>query len=163
MVCIKELNKESPYWDKVEELFIQLYDYMEARGILMPLVENGQKMWVASLKKTAGRFSVLNVAIMDNGVVGFACGTVRFAPGFIGSYRVGYISHVFVRPDLRGKGIGKELIDKVEEWFNNKNIHSYELQVLCDNIHAIKFFEAMGYKKELVQMRKITTKLHERL
>ncbi len=155
-VCIRELDKESPYWDKVEELFVQLYDYMEARGILMPLVENGQKMWVASLKKAAGRFSVLNVAIMDNVVVGFACGTIRFAPGFIGGYKVGYISHAFVRPDLCGKGIGKKLIGKVEEWFNNRNVHSYELQVLCENMSSIKFWEAMGYKKELFQMRKIT-------
>ena len=83
---------------------------------------------------------------MDNGVVGFACGIIRFAPGFIGGFRVGYRNHVFIRPDLRCKGIGKKLIDKVEEWFNNRNVHSCELQVLCDNIRAMKFWEVMGRK-----------------
>lgn len=153
-VYIQEMNKDSPYWDNVEKLFVQLYCQMQNKGLLMPLVEQGEKKWRASLGNTLGRYSVLKIAIEGNAnVVGFICGTIRLAPNYIGGCRVGYISHIFVKPDLCGKGVGKQLVREVEEWFDDKKVNSIELQVLCNNTSAIDFWEILGYKKELFQMR----------
>jgi GNAT superfamily N-acetyltransferase len=128
---------------------------MRTTGMLLPFAVDGEKLWRASMEKTMGRFARLIVAIEEEKAVGFAHGTVRFAPDFLSGVKVGFIHHVYVVSTVRSKGIGARMIQELEEWFREQDVHSYELQVLCENIPGIAFWEKLGYKKELLQMRKI--------
>jgi hypothetical protein len=47
------------------------------------------------------------------------------------------------------------LVEHVEQWFRGKNVHSCELQVICNNAQGIAFWESLGYQHELLQMRKV--------
>lgn len=150
-----EVTKGSPYLDQIENLFGQLYEYMRTTGLQIDLVENGENIWRTSLEKMiGGRFSTLVAAVKNDTAIGFAHGTTRFTPDYTGGLKVGFITFVFVTPNLRIKGVGKKMIDKLEEWFRSKNVNSFELDVLCDNTSGIKFWEYLGYKRELLQMRK---------
>ena len=150
-----DVNKGDIYMDEVVPLFIDLYDYMKKTGILMPLVEGGAASWRSSLDSmVGGRFGVMKVALHDNKVVGFINGLIRYSPDYLGALKVGYLTHIYVKPEFRDDKIGHRLVNELEVWFRAKNVHSYELQVLCDNVSGIKFWESVGYKKELLQMRK---------
>jgi len=154
-INIIEIDKDSPYLDSVQRLFVELFDYMSTSGLLLPLAKDGDKLWRASLEKTiGGRYAILVVARWGDEVIGFGHGTTRFSPNYTGGLKVGYITYVYVSPKSRVRGVGRQIVEALERWFDSKNVHSYELQVLCGNTIGIGFWEDVGYAKELLQMRK---------
>ena len=154
-IKIIEITKGSQIMDQVEDLFADLYDYMEDTGLQMPLVDGGEKKWRNSIEKlVGGRFGILLGAISNEKLIGFSHGAIRYSADYLGGLMVGYITHLFVMPEFRSSRIGYKLLSDVEDWFDSKGVHSYELQVLCDNSLGIRFWEKMGYKRELLQMRK---------
>jgi GNAT superfamily N-acetyltransferase len=58
-------------------------------------------------------------------------------PGF-------YIEDIYVRPQFRGKGVGKKLLNKVIELAKEKNYGRVEWCVLNWNEPAIKFYKNIG-------------------
>lgn len=153
---ILEVNKDDAYMDQIETLFAELYGYMANTGLLIPLIPHGEELWRKSTEKlTGGRFGMLLAAVTGEKVVGFAHGTIKFAPDYMGGLKVGYITQIFISPEHRARNIGKKLVKTLEEWFRSKSVHSYELQVLCGNNNGIGFWENLGYKRELLQMRKM--------
>ena len=58
-------------------------------------------------------------------------------PGF-------YIEDIYVRPQFRGKGIGKKLLNKVIELAKEKNYGRVEWSVLNRNEPAIEFYKNIG-------------------
>jgi len=58
-------------------------------------------------------------------------------PGF-------YIEDIYVRPQFRGRGIGKKLLKKVIDLAAEKNYGRVEWSVLDWNKSAIKFYEKLG-------------------
>jgi GNAT superfamily N-acetyltransferase len=152
---IVEITKGSPWLDRVQVLFKQLYQYMQNCGILMPLVENGDAVWRKSIEKIIdGRFGILKGATIDEELAGFVTAITRFAPDYLGGKKVGYISHLYINPSFQKSGIGRLLVHDVEIWLKSKNVQSLEIQVLTTNLGGIEFWEKVGYKKELIQMRK---------
>ncbi len=152
---IVDVDKESPYLGQIESLFRDLYEYMKGVGLMMPLVPGGEKLWRVSVEKmSGGRFGRLLAAVRNGEVVGFGHGVVRYATDYLGGHKVGYISQLYVRPDRRTGGVGRILVAELEKWFREKNVHSFELQVICGNALGIGFWERLGYRHELLQMRK---------
>lgn len=90
----------------------------------------------------------------DGAPVGFGAGLIRFAPDYLGSQKVGYISHVYVAPGNRCGGIGRALVLTLERFFECRGVSSIELQVLAGNPVAHAFWRSLGYEDELYQMRK---------
>ena len=55
-----------------------------------------------------------------------------------------YIEDIYVRPQFRGKGIGKELLNKVIDLAAEKNYGRVEWSVLNWNEPAIEFYKNIG-------------------
>jgi GNAT superfamily N-acetyltransferase len=66
-----------------------------------------------------------------------------------------YLEDLFVRPRLRGKGIGKALLVYLAKLAVRENCGRFQWQVLDWNQPAIEFYEALGAKKlsEWITMR----------
>lgn len=65
------------------------------------------------------------------------------------------IEDVIIKAGLRGKGIGRLMFEHIDNFAKNKNC-SYS--ILVSSAHrkgAHKFYEAMGFKDEVVGFRKI--------
>lgn len=148
-------NPEDQAWEKVEELFNRMYGSMQSQGLLLPLSPDGAGKWVRMAKNTAGKFSLTLIAHMDDEIIGFAHGMIKFLPDYLGGHPVGSVTHVFVDEHCRRTGVGQELIGKLEEWFLVKKVHSVELQVISENSGAAGFWENLGYAVELQQFRKL--------
>lgn len=58
-----------------------------------------------------------------------------------------YISNIAIYSEFRGKGLGRELIKKVEEDAKRKYSKKVVLDVEKENIRAIKFYTELGYIK----------------
>ena len=153
-VTITPISPDNNRLVEIADLYRKFYEGMNSQGLLLPLVDGGELQWIQSIKTTLGRFNQLYAAIFSDQIIGFAYGTIRFTPPYIGGERVGFVGGLYVLPEYRSKGIGEQLYNHLETWFKTKKTHSFELQVLCGNHSGMKFWEKLGYQRELLQMRK---------
>jgi ribosomal protein S18 acetylase RimI-like enzyme len=58
----------------------------------------------------------------------------------------GYIEEMIVTQSLRGKGIGKELLNYAVNDLRAKNIDDIEINVWDNNTTGLKFYEKYGFK-----------------
>src|SRR5258708_2925224 len=82
------------------------------------------------------------IAEWDNAPVGFAFffhnySTWRGRPGL-------YLEDLFVIPEMRGKGIGKALLQRVAQIAVDENYYGIRWMVLEWNAPAIKFYDSVG-------------------
>ncbi|MCK9398975.1 MAG: GNAT family N-acetyltransferase [Bacteroidales bacterium] len=151
---IKLDQPEDPDWIVVGELFTRMYSRMDEIGLLLPLSADGTEKWLKTVRNTSGKYGLV-ILVKDWGkAVGFAHGMVKFLPDYLGGFAVGSITHVYVDDDSRRSGIGKVLVNLLEDWFLTKKVHSIELQVITGNPLAKEFWKKLGYLEELQQYRK---------
>jgi len=62
--------------------------------------------------------------------------------------KMGEIHEIVVRRDYKGKGIGRKLIEKAENYLMEKGSRRFGLWVGERNFPAIKFYEKMGYERK---------------
>lgn len=145
---------EDPDWKVVRELFTRMYSQMDELGLSLPLSADGSEKWLKTARNTSGKYGLV-ILVKDYGkAVGFAHGIVKFLPDYLGGYAVGSITHVYVDDNSRRSGIGKAMINQLEDWFRTKKVHSIELQVITGNPVAKDFWKKLGYFEELQQYRK---------
>ena len=66
----------------------------------------------------------------------------------------GYLLGIFVRKDLRGRGLGKELVRSAETWCKANGLLTMTLNVGNVNAPAVGLYESMGYRGQSVVMRR---------
>lgn len=156
MAQLLELLPDSADQDFVEVvgMFNALYEHMDQTGLKMPLVDGGAERFINGIKRNLGKNYFLLVAKENEEFVGFGIGTLRLAPPYLGSVRVGAITHAYVAEGHRGKGIAAQLFQKIESWLTAKDVHSLELEVLVENEGAVSLWKRLGYEPELLKMRK---------
>lgn len=98
------------------------------------------------------RFRVI-IAEWDGAPAGFAFFFFNYStwngrPGL-------YLEDLFVKPEWRGKGIGKALLIRLAQIAVEENCMRFDWQVLDWNTPAIRFYESLGaqVKKEWLTMR----------
>lgn len=123
-----------PYVDADERWVVALWD--EVFPYLAPHNEP-----MAELQRKLGvDRELLFVAVMDSRVVGTVMG------GYDGHR--GWVYLLAVAPELRGKGIGKALMQRLETEFDQRGCPKVNLQVRGDNPDVVTFYEAIGYRVE---------------
>lgn len=90
------------------------------------------------------RYAEVIIAESDGEPVGFALffhnySTFLAAPGI-------YLEDLFVKPEARGKGIGKALLARLAQIAKSRNCGRLEWAVLNWNKSSIEFYERLGAK-----------------
>jgi ribosomal protein S18 acetylase RimI-like enzyme len=62
----------------------------------------------------------------------------------------GWVYYVAVRPDVRGRGHGRQMMRACEEWVAERGIEKLNLMVREDNDTARGFYRAIGYSPDEV-------------
>jgi GNAT superfamily N-acetyltransferase len=94
------------------------------------------EMWIKEmdsahiLKKSKGR--ICYVALVGSEVVGYI------------SFKKNEIMKLFVNPDLHGQGIGKKLIEKIENYSTRSGLRKLTVR---SNIGSERFYEKCGFKR----------------
>ncbi|ERJ12776.1 GNAT family N-acetyltransferase [Haloplasma contractile] len=66
----------------------------------------------------------------------------------------GYISSIVVSKAGEGKGIGKKLMKKAEQWSKEKGYKQLVLNVFSKNERAVEFYKKLDYESEIIKMVK---------
>jgi ribosomal protein S18 acetylase RimI-like enzyme len=64
-----------------------------------------------------------------------------------------YLGFMYVKPEYRGKGINKMILDGLALWSKQQGITELHLEVYDENLPAVRAYEKVGFSKLLVQMR----------
>ncbi|MFB6206794.1 MAG: N-acetyltransferase family protein [Haloglomus sp.] len=83
--------------------------------------------------------AIIAVAEEDGEVVGFAHG--------IWARRTGHILRVYVDPDHRGQGIGRELLATVRDSLLTRGSDRIQAMVLAENEAGNQFYQDAGFEK----------------
>lgn len=66
--------------------------------------------------------------------------------------RYAYLGFMYVRPEYRGQALIVKLIDGLIEWSKSREISTFKLDAYVQNESAIRAYEKLGFKSEMVQM-----------
>jgi len=105
---------------------------------------------------TASEKSDILMAIdNDEVILGFALIQEQETPPFnyLVKHQYTYLMDLIVKRSYRGSGIGTILINEVKKWSKNRNLEYVELNVLPENINAIKLYEKQEFKNAMQTMR----------
>lgn len=100
--------------------------------------------------------SALLIAKKDDQVLGFIMAQEQVTPPYncIAPHKFAYIFDFVVTEKARGLGVGKQLMNALEEWTKSRHLDYIELSVLSNNIEAHKLYENIGYTDATHIMRK---------
>ena len=140
-------------WEAIAQLHAESWSD-HYRGILTdeyldgPVFEDRRQVWQSRFEAPGPNQLVL--VAEENGVlVGFVCACGEEDPVW-----GAYIDNLHVRPNQKGKGIGKMLMQKTAQWILDTHTqHHFYLWVLEANHSSRAFYEKIGgrHEERLVQ------------
>ena len=66
---------------------------------------------------------------------------------------IAYLGFMYVVPEHRGRGINSVVIERLIQWAKKRDIHEVQLDVYAENVSALKAYEKVGFKPDLLSMR----------
>ena len=152
---IEIIKAEQGHIPQIMELWRRLMLYHADFDPWCELLENAEQQYSEFIAKAIeDDRSLFLLAVEDDKTVGYIYGNIRENPPVIREYRQFYLEDMFVRPEYRGRGIGKILLDKTIEWVKAKNIEKIQLDVHLKNPRGYNFWKECGFQEECCLMFK---------
>jgi len=97
---------------------------------------------------------VLFVATERAQVMGFAHGMLTNSPPPMRDRCIGSVTDLVVGASHRRRGIGRRLVEAVQDWFQRQGAVEIRLTAALCNESAVAFWRAMGFEPWTVTMRR---------
>ena len=157
------IEYEDKYLEYVKDLLVELEEYIlsidkDELDQLHP--EYRDRMAILDLEEINNNDGICYLALKDKKVVGLIMGCiVKYNQYDYLDYKcpkMGEVTELVVSKNVRSKGIGKLLLNKMEEYFKSKNCEYIKIDVFSYNENAIKFYENDGYHNRMeIKIKKI--------
>jgi GNAT superfamily N-acetyltransferase len=121
----------APLFDAYRQFYKQATDLPLAEAFLTERIEQNE--------------SIIFIAIDDEKVVGFT----QLYPTFssVSAQKTLVLNDLFVRPEMRGKGIGEEILKYAQKFAKETNAKGLALETATENL-AQKLYEKLGWQKD---------------
>ncbi|HEY0457570.1 MAG TPA: GNAT family N-acetyltransferase [Pyrinomonadaceae bacterium] len=97
--------------------------------------------------------SAVFVAVTGDEIVGSGYARSRKAENYLKHEKFAYLGFMYVKPEHRGKGVNRRILEALEDWSAAQDITELRLEVYNDNSVAVKAYEKAGFKANLLEMR----------
>lgn len=115
------------------------------------LKENAKYYNLKSL--ISGEDSCIFIGEINGEVIATGYALIKEAAQQFSYNKYAYLGFMYVSPEHRGKGINAKIIDATKQWSKDRGISLLKLNVYKDNSSAIKAYEKLGFKTELLEMK----------
>ena len=158
---MKIIEYEDKYLEDVRDLLTELEEYIveiDKDELDRVHPEYHEKMALVDLEEVKNNEGICYLAIDENKVVGLIMGCIFPYDEY--DYldykcpRRGEITELIVTKKIRSKGVGKLLMDKMEEYFKNKGCEYVFVEVFGYNDNAFNFYSKDGYRTRMYHMIK---------
>lgn len=157
------IEYQKKYLEDVKDLLVELEEYIltiDKDNLDQLHPEYRDKMAILDLKEVNNNNGKCYLAVENNKVVGLIMGYVRTYDEY--DYldykcpRSGEVSELIVSKNARSKGIGKQLMQKIEEHLTEVGCEYIFIDVFAYNKNAIKFYEKLGFHtRGLIDVKKL--------
>ena len=163
---MKIIEYDDKYLDDVRNLLVELEEYIieideDKLDTLHP--DYQEKMALIDLEKVNENNGKCFLAINNDKAVGLIMGTIiKYDEYDYLDYKCpkeGEIIELIVSSKIRNKGIGKELMNRMEEYFKEVGCKYVLVNVFAYNKHGIEFYNKQGYHPRMYrEIKKISDK-----
>lgn len=87
-------------------------------------------------------------------IVGSGYVRIDEAEPFLRHRHHGYLGFMYVRPEHRGRGINRLVVEALERWAKGQGLTELRLEVFLHNRNAVRAYERAGFLEHLLEMRK---------
>ncbi len=146
-ITIRKLKREEA--SKIGPLMLDLYKKWDDIDPIDEIDKSwffskGQEKYVQEILDDKNK--LILVAVLDESeIVGYVSAEIENRKPFL--KKVGYIDEAYVKPGYRGEGIASELLTKIFEWFDEREITWITLETNSFDEQAISFWENQGFEE----------------
>lgn len=160
---MKIVEYSDKYLEDVRDLLVELEEYIvsiDKDELDRVHPEYREKMAILDLEEVRNYDGKCYLAIENDKAIGLIMGII---PGYDEfdylDYKCpkrGEITELVVSKNIRSKGIGRELMKVMEDYFKENHCEYVLVDVFAYNENAIKFYEKSGYhSRMLVDIKKL--------
>ncbi len=146
------IEYEEKYLEDVRDLLTELEEYLvsiDKDNLDQVHPEYHEKMALIDLDEVNSNSGKCYLAIQDEKAIGLIMGTIPSYGEFdYLDYKCpkrGIITELIVTSKVRSSGVGKNLIEKIEEYFKSCGCEYVLVDVFAYNENTINFYEKKGY------------------
>lgn len=160
---MKIIEYEDKYLEDVKELLVELEEYIltiDKDNLDQLHPEYRDKMAILDLEEVNDNNGKCYIAVEDNKAIGVIMGTIPPYDEY--DYldytcpKKGEITELIVSQKVRSKGVGQQLMQKMEEYFKSQNCEYVHIDVFAYNDTAINFYRKQGYHtRMLIDIKKL--------
>ncbi|KAB1159796.1 GNAT family N-acetyltransferase [Tenacibaculum aiptasiae] len=93
------------------------------------------------------------VAVENDEIIGSGYARIVIPKSYFKFDKFAYLGFMYVKPTHRGKGVNKKVVEALNTWILSKNVSEVRLDVYAENHGAIRAYEKVNFKKNLINMR----------
>lgn len=135
------------YIPEIVELWKKFMDFHKDIDTRFPMSAGAQEQQEKHLMDSLESKDARLLVVLDNGhAVGYSLAEIHKYPPIFAREIYGYISDMFIQTEYRRKGIGGQMVAKIFEWFESRNIERIELSVAARNQVGYSFWRKQGFK-----------------
>ena len=146
------IEYDMQYDEQIKDLLVELQNYLididdwHTQVMLPEYRENSFKMDMKKIEKQNGK---IYLAIENDIVIGLIMGVVEVKDEIDkltnDCAKTGSVIELIVKNNIRGNGIGKSLLEKIEEYFKSINCKRINIEVFGPNKKGLNFYEKNDY------------------
>ncbi|MBK8025625.1 MAG: GNAT family N-acetyltransferase [Chloroflexi bacterium] len=147
---------ETSDMDAIARMWMELVDHHQLLDPrLPPAAKDGARRYAVRLEERLDDPTTrVLIAEADGKVAGYILAMiVDMLSDLFMQETTGFVADIYVRPELRGLGIGRALVESLQDWFRESGVRYYEWHVASENAEGKAFWESLGGKPVLVRMR----------
>lgn len=151
------IEYEDKYLEDIKDLLVELEKYIisiDEDNLDRLHQEYRDKMAVLDLEEVKNNNGKCYLAVENEKAIGLIMGYVRTYDEY--DYldykcpKSGEISELIISKEARGKGIGKQLMKKMENYFKSIDCEYVFLDVFAYNKNAVEFYKKEGYHSRML-------------
>lgn len=146
------IDYDSKYDEQIKDLLVELQNYLididdwHTQVMVPEYRENIFRMDMKQVEKQDGK---IYLSIENNIVIGLIIGIVEMKDEIDrltnDCAKTGSVIELIVKNDIRGNGIGKNLLVKMEEYFKSVGCKRINIEVFGPNTKGLNFYEKNDY------------------
>ncbi len=143
---------DTKYDEQIKDLLVDLQNYLidiDNWHTQIMLPEYRKKCFKMDMDKVKNQYGKIYLDIEDDKVNGLIIGAVEEKDDIDkltnDCAKTGSVIELIVKNNIRGNGIGKALLEKLEEYFKNIDCKRINIEVFGPNKKGLNFYEKNDY------------------
>lgn len=159
-MILKIIDYADKYNEDMKDLLVELQEYIseidrEHYNILTKVYR--EKYFEKTLKAVNQYAGKIFLAKENGNIVGLIVGIINNENEDTYDFRApkrGRVTELVVSKNFQSKGIGQQLLDKMESYFKEVGCKGVLIDVFAYNVHAQKFYDKNGYFNRSIEIMK---------